>query len=266
VIIARVPEGLRVVLQTDHQDQCRLMADEWGNADFARPHPWAPVVRAAGCHDEGWREWEATPRVLPAGEPQGFAQMEPEQHAAIHRRSIATAMSLDPRTGLLVSMHGAGLSLRRLGLDGRMPHVADRPDPIRDLIHDQAVLQRRVRAGVGEGTAIAGWSWDCYRLLQAWDLLSLYLTWRGLVGGDSWTLRRVPRSIGDEAGVDLAVTPVDDMTCALDPWPFRRARIEAPVRGRIIPDRPYDDHDALRAALEDAPWRVVEHRVVPFGS
>lgn len=264
MIVARVPQGLRVVLQTDHQDQCRLLANAWGGAGIARPDPWDPVLVATGLHDEGWREWESAPRVLADGYPQGFSQMDHADHTAIHTTSIAAAFRRDARVGLLVSMHGVGLSMRRLGLDGSVGGDSMRPSVANEFVRDQAVVQRNARRDVGEGAELAGWAWASYRLLQAWDLLSLYLTWTGLAGGEQWMLRRVPRCAGDDQGVTISVTPVDDVTCAVDPWPFVGDRVEAPVRARMIPDQPYENHLALRATLGSAPWQVVAYRVVPL--
>ena len=50
-----------VVRQVDHQEQCRQMAERWGNDEFARPRPYPPLVEAAAWHDEGWRPWEEAP-------------------------------------------------------------------------------------------------------------------------------------------------------------------------------------------------------------
>lgn len=264
MIVARVPQGLRVVLQTDHQDQCRLLANAWGGQGITRPDPWDPILVATSLHDEGWRDWESAPRVLGDGHPQGFAQMDHADHAAIHTRSIAAAFQRDRRVGLLVSMHGVGLSLRRLGLDGSAGDGSRPPLVANEFVRDQAVVQRTARRDVGEGAQLAGWAWASYRLLQAWDLLSLYLTWTGLAGGEQWMLRRVPRFTGDDQGITISVTAVDDVTCAVDPWPFVGDLVEAPVRARMIPDQPYEDHLALRATLGSAPWQVVAYRVVPL--
>ena len=62
MIVSRREEGLLLVRQVDHQDQCAAMAEAWGNDDFALPEPYGPVVEAARAHDEGWRAWEPRPR------------------------------------------------------------------------------------------------------------------------------------------------------------------------------------------------------------
>jgi hypothetical protein len=263
VILTPVDGAIRVVTQVDHQEQCGLLADAWGNAAFARPEPWDAVATAIAWHDEGWRGWEQAPGVLPDGRPRGFTDMALDEHVAIHRASAAAAAALGDRVALLVGMHGVGLVMRRMGLDGPMPPLAERPPPVRQLMSDWVRAARVQRGVIGEGRAVAEWSWSAYRILQAIDLLSLYLTWRGLASGERWTLPRVPRVPGDEAGAAITVTPVDGVTCALDPWPFAGDRVEAPVASRIINDQPYPDATALADALGAAPRRVVPMAGIP---
>ena len=263
MIVTPVDGAIRVVMQVDHQQQCGLLADAWGNADFARPEPWDAVATAIAWHDEGWRGWEQAPGVQPGGQPTGFTELALDEHVAIHRASADAAAAQGDRVALLVGMHGVGLVMRRMGLDGPMPPLAERPPPVRQLMSDWARAARVHRGVIGEGRAVAEWSWSAYRILQAIDLLSLYLTWRGLASGERWTLPRVPRIPGDEAGAAITVTPVDRVTCALDPWPFAGDRVEAPVASRIIDDRPYPDPAALADALATAPRRDVPLAVVP---
>ena len=262
MITTRVPEGIRVVMQTDHQSQCGLLAGAWGNAQFARPEPWGPVALAAEWHDEGWRQWESSPGVSADGEPRDFVHMPISQHMAIHRRSIHAARHRDEVTGMLVGLHCAGLVQRRMGLDGEMPDINTLPDPVQGLIRDEAAVQQRVESLMGDLDEAREWTWAAYRVLQAFDLLSLYLTWTGLAGDEPWTLRRVPRSVDDAEGVAVAISAVDDRTCALDPWPFAGDSVDAPVLARVIPDRAYADAADVRTALLEAPLTPIPFRVV----
>lgn len=261
MITARVPGGIRVVMQTDHQSQCGLIAGRWGNAQFARPEPWEPVVLAAEWHDEGWREWERTPGLQADGAPRGFVAMDPADHMAIHRRSIAAASDRDAVTGMLVGMHCAGLVQRRMGLDGSMPDIEALPAPAADLVRDEAEVRAAMEAQMGDAHDVAAWTWASYRVLQALDLLSLYLTWTGLEGDEHWTLRRVPRTLSDQNGVAIAVSRVDGETCTLDPWPLADDVVEAPVMARVIPDRAYGDAGDLQAALRAATPTPVPFRI-----
>jgi len=273
VIIARVDGRLRVITQVAHQEQCGLLVSAWGNEAFACPDHWDAIVEATTWHDEGWREWERHPQVLPDGEPQGFVAMDIAEHLAIHRASAAAAAERGDRVELLVGMHGAGLVMRRFGLDGQVTALDERPGPARALVLERATGCRELRDRLGEGSDLACWAWTSYRILQAIDLLSLYLTWRGLAGGESWTLPRVPRCPGDERGVGIAVSPANGgaggaregsgLACALQPWPFAVDEVAAPVEARFIDDRPYRGPDDLAQALDAAPVGVLPMAVRP---
>jgi hypothetical protein len=265
VIVSRVAAGLMVVLQIDHQEQCRAAADAWGNETFRRVEPWAPVVVAAAVHDEGWRAWESAPEVDPEGAPVDFLALDRARHVALSRHGIDLAFARSPRVGLLVSMHCGGLYRARLGLDGDPPDPATLAEPARGFVAGEMVRQDAARRAIGAADTDR-WAWDAYRLLQAWDALSLYLTWRGLPGGRSGRLPRVPEGPG-RPGVDLALTPVDALTAACEPFPFAGDEAVLPVRARVIPDRPYVDDADLGAALADAPVEERRYRVIrPPGS
>jgi hypothetical protein len=272
VIVSRWPEGLVLVRQVDHQVQCRLMADAWGNEDFARPEPYGPLAEAARVHDEGWREWEGAPGVDSDGEPIDFTDIDRTVHVALYREGIRAAAEADPRTGLLVSLHGQGLYEGRRGLDGRpvTPREA-RPPAVRAFLEDQDRVQAELRARIVDGqlavASAANWHFDdwvdaAYRLLQTWDVMSLHLTWRAQPAGRETVLPRVPRAVGHE-GVALTLRPVGPRTATCDPWPFGADAVDLPVLSRTIPDRRYGSDEELGAALEAAPLVAVPYALRP---
>jgi hypothetical protein len=236
------------------------MAEAWGNAEFDRPEPYEPLARAAAWHDEGWRAWEEAPEVSGDGAPVDFVDLDRERHIALYREGIHRAVAADPSAGLLVSMHGQGLYEHRRGLNGPPPPRAERPAAVQEFLEEQDELQRGIETVLG-GESVAAWAWAGYRVLQAWDLLSLYLIWRGLPDARRGVLAQVPRTL-DDAGLDLVLTPVGPNSAACDPWPFAGPEVELPVAARVIPDRAYEDNDDLRVALDDASWEQRPYTVV----
>ena len=256
MIVSRRPEGLLLVRQVDHQEQCGAMAEAWGNAEFARPEPWDPLVVAAAVHDEGWRAWEASPQVGEGGAPVDFPQIDRPTHVALYREGIEGAIARDPRAGLVVSMHGRGLYEGRLGLDPGPPTPrADRPPAVQAFLAEQDGVQDDLRRRIGGGSALDAWAWAGYRLLQTWDVLSLHLTWRAQAGGRETTLPQVPRAVGDP-GVTLTLRPVDALAATCDPWPFSGDRVALPVAARVVEDRPYASDADLQGALRASPWET----------
>lgn len=260
VIVSPRDGRFLMVRQVDHQAQCGLMAEAWGNATFARPEPWGPVVTAAAWHDEGWRPLDDATEPGADGAPLDFPHLDDARHVAMYADGIRAACDRGPRAGLLVSMHGQGLHESRLGLDGPLPPRERLEPPVRAFLEDQDALQARLLAGIGDPD-VEAWAWDAYRLLQAMDRLSLYLLWSGLPKGASWALARVPRAPGDD-GVDITLRAVDATTCAMSPYPFAEDRLALPVAARFVPRRPYADAADLQGALADAPWTTEAVRVV----
>ncbi len=259
MIVSDVPGGLRLVHQRDHAHQCAQLAEAWGNDAFARISPWGPLVRATRVHDDGWEPWDMAPEVDDAGRPIDFPHLDRERHIALYRAGIAAAVSAGPRVGLVVSTHGQGLYEKRMGLDGPRPERGTRPPHERRFIHDQERLQARLRAEL-DPAGLADWEWAAYRLLQAWDVLSLYLCWGGLDRAEEWTLRRVPRGGGDPDGVTITLSASGPAACTVDPWPFGAARLESAVRSVTIPAGPYPDPEALGRACAAA--EPADHAVV----
>lgn len=251
-MIVRVDtESLVVVRQVDHQAQCGALARAWGNETFTRIDAFDALVIAADVHDEGWREWEAAPRVDTHGRPMDFPDLDRPTHLTLYEHGIQLAERHGPRVGLVVSMHGQGLHEKRLGLDGEPPHRETRPASEQAFLAAQDDRQQRLIAELG-GASIEPWAWAAYRLLQAWDTLSLYLLWRGLPVNATWTLPQVPRRVGDP-GVPIVLRPAGVGGCTVDPWPFGADVVSAPVAGRRIPDRHYASDTDLSVELARSP-------------
>ena len=261
MILSRKDGSIRVVRQVDHQEQCALMADAWGNKVFHRPEWFEALRTAAAIHDEGWREWEEAPGVSAQGDRVDFPHIDKGAHTQLYRRAIDRACDIDPHVGLIVSLHGRGLYEKRLGLDGSPPPLDERPDLERRFVAHEISRQEELAGALGLESPLAPWPWAAYRLLQAWDSLSLYLTWRGLPDGADGALLRVPRSIADADGVALGLTPCGELTCTVEPWPFRSETVALPVSYRLIENRKYRNSDDLTAALAAAPRRTCDFTV-----
>ncbi|MFN8109878.1 MAG: DUF3891 family protein [Thermoleophilia bacterium] len=249
MIVARTPEGLRLVRQADHAAQCAGLAFSWGNPEFQRVPHWGALVDAARLHDNGWRPVDELPPVGADGAPVDFPDLDRAVHGPMYARGIADAAAQDPRVGLLVSRHGQGLYEKRLGLDGPIPARDGRPAVERRFLEGQEALQRDLREQLDDAD-LDGWLWAAYRLLQAWDVLSLYACWGPLDRGETWSLPRVPTHVGDEAGVDIRLSPDGADRCAMTPWPFRAVWVIVPMRCRVVPDRAYRDSADLQRALD----------------
>ena len=101
-----------------------------------------------------------------SGRPIDFPALDRTVHTGLYRACVRPAPTAGPRTGLLVSMHGAGLYERRRGLDGPPPESRRPPAGVREFLDDQEALQARLRHDLAED-GLQPWAWAGYRLLQA---------------------------------------------------------------------------------------------------
>lgn len=266
MILADHPDGVRCITQPDHAALAGLLAERWGAGEFAAPGVPGSAILAAYEHDAGWWRWDLRPRRSDAGELLGFLDVSADQWIRFYDRGIDAVADADAYAGLLCSLHGAGVRRQRYGTHAAIP---DRSAAYADFIASEETRQlalaeslRREPAsgvtaetvaflealhadGVAPDAADGGPVWYDYRLLQAWDRLSLYLC--TAFDYESAGVGPVPRA-PDGGTTALELTPVDDDTIRVAPYPFETAPLGIHVRGRVVPDSALsDERDLLEA-------------------
>jgi hypothetical protein len=241
--------------------QTARMAERWGNARFPAPEHREETIRAAGLHDNGWRDWEERPTLLPeTGRPRNLGEMERPVHAAFYRAGVERAVAIDPYTGLLVSLHAAVLYGGVEGWDLATltpPIPPDASELERQFIAGQAALQRRLHdALAGDPRYAAAVQperlWPAYLRLRFWDQLSLYFLYFGM--GER-AVEHVP-AVDGETTVHLRQT--GPRAASAEPWPFDRDEVAFPVMAVRIPDRRYESDDAFLQTFATAAPQIQE--------
>ena len=263
MILQRWRGYLLVVRQPDHGVQTGDFAAHWGNEATPSFSPREPVVEAGTRHDNGWAEWEERPTLDPTtGQPWQFYALSPHEHVPLYRRGIRQAAEHDPYSGLLVSMHGAGLYNDRYGTF-RLAEQRFSPSErelVDEFLAEQALFQqslaeralgRQRTTHITTDPAV----WYNYRLLQVWDRLSLQFAFRLAADGEIGPL---PRPAGPD-GV-LRCTRRGELSLALDPYPFDDSPRTFPLPARLIPDKAYPNPEAFLEALAGTPLTVLDCR------
>jgi hypothetical protein len=269
MIVQRRAGELLLIRQTDHAALSGVLAERWGAGAFARPEPHASMLLAAARHDDGWREWEEAPRVNPATRrPYNFTEMPVGEHFPFYLRGIDGVVRDDLYAGLLVCLHLGGLYRKRYGLDPGLGLERFPPD-VRPVVEEylrqldekqqrlQALLHRDggLPAEIIEGPAL----WSNYRLLQVYDLFSLYFCMAPL---REYTLRHVPAN-ASQPDTEIKLHPTGEEALVVDPYPFDAAPPRVAVSARVIPDRDYDGDEDLRATLAGAPVTALHFELRP---
>jgi hypothetical protein len=255
---------LLVVRQPDHGVQAGLFASRWGNEQTPPFDPRQQVIDAGTRHDNGWAAWEASPTMDPeTGQPWAFYKLTPHEHVPLYRRGIQMAADHDPTTGLLVSMHGAGLYNDRYGtfrLNERNLSRAEK-DLVDEFLAEQAAfqqslaeraLQREIHSHVTTDPQV----WYNYLLLQVWDRLQLQFAWRLAADGEI-----APLPYPDGSAGTLKITNLGELSVRLDPYPFDTSPLSFPMAARLLPDKRYRNAEEFLAEMAKTPEVMLECRV-----
>lgn len=238
------------------------LARAWGNQRFGAVRPREAVCLAAEQHDIGWLPWEAAPTRDPAtGLPWNFTALPRTAHTVLWAEGVdRTEASLGRYPALLVSLHGVGIYVRF----GKSPPGSAGALAVEAFNTAETVRQARLIASLAADPAWA----DAVRpeavarnraLVLAWDLMSLIIC-HGLTG--TREVAEVPDATG-MAALTLAAIDSNPERIAVSPWPFSEATVLVECEGIVLPDGPFADDAALRAALAAAPRVDVRAMLVP---
>lgn len=272
-----------LVDQVEHGRLAGDIAEHWGNEGFLAP-PWRDsFVLGATLHDEGWREADSD--VLfneREGRPLYFLEIEREDHVPLYAGGVERVFAQDPYAGLLVSMHWTGLYTSRWGIQERAVAFNENSEVQRlqlaALDHEERrwIEVKRALLGDARRSEFEAGLWHGYEVIQACDLLSLYVAVcdlepagaqeralglvQALYGIDHAPgprlVQAVPRRIAGER-VDLCLTGRGDGVVVVDPYPFDDDPLEFELAAREIPDRRYRTADEARRAVAAAePVRI----------
>lgn len=260
MILARTDDGYRFVTQPDHARLAGQFADQWGNDRFGAPTPSPSVRIAAHTHDDGWWSYDRHPRLKADGTPYDFTELEAEPWIEHYEDGIETVVGVDRYAGLLVSMHGAGLRKRRYGLSPGWSETrafgpfVDRQEELQGRLAaelsgtvvseaDRRLLSELHDAGSPTDAPEGSQLWRNYRLMQAWDTLSL--SFCASISPPAYgPIGSVPTQ-PEEPDVTLRVEPVRGNDYRIDPYPFEVEPLEVTVPSRTVPRHSFESERSL---------------------
>jgi hypothetical protein len=266
MIISENSEFYRMITQNDHGDLSGQFAAHWGNDEFARLSPYQSMVLAAEAHDNGWWDWDVCPSVDEQGVPIPFTRTPREFRSQFYGKGIDNVISRDLYAGLIVSMHGVGLTKKRYGT---MPTMVERQDEYsqrfvadREPTHKEMLETLRRTKQYGSASDEKN-VWLNYLMMQVFDRLSLFFcsnydistvpatgahtAGKGYYGP---SIKPTPVKLGQDCELQLRVT--DQRTAIVNPYPFDQAPLRVSVRGKLIPHIAYKSQDQFRETYAKA--------------
>ncbi len=262
MVIREAGDGSTYVsTQEEHAELSAQFAAHWGNDRFARLRPYDTMVFATTFHDSGYREWEGVPRMdLEKGRPYGHRERIPgfeDTELKAYRRNADWVRGHDLYAGLLVSMHRTGLWRGRYDVLTRpKPRIRDLSDGVRTVLRELEDQQQQDKAVLAaENSGFEDELWINYRMLQLFDLLSLYFCCDGYgdAGFKEERLAPIPAAYAPDDAVELCITPNADGSVKMDPYPFDVAPLRVSVRTRRMKPGRYQSEPDCRAAYYKTP-------------
>jgi hypothetical protein len=288
-------DELVCITQPDHAAISGFLAAHWGNETFARPGGFAPsddpealrdeVLFAISQHDNGWWEWEASPRLAKGdGLPVDLIEVfqHPLEGTERWRIGVRRFQDTHPYASLLISFHAYWLYAPRANEADdpafRHPLFGDAQPPsltgweleqAETFLAELRDLQEQLRVKTAELDHRADWLKPEHhlphgRLLQLLDAISLALCSRLIpprsgeargFGQDPIALHNVPRRSWEDR-VTLSLRPGGKARIAVAPYPFDRDPLDV-----VIPRKRFSiDGDLRRSAWYAAPQEFVTVR------
>jgi len=249
---------LLLILQIDHSRIAGVLAAHWGNAEFAKPSPYASMVLAAQEHDSGWWDWEIKPTVNEQGDPSDYIGSIKHLGQGVwldfYRHGIDRLAARDLYAGYNVSMHGEGLLTQGMGLLPYMPDYTDNP-AVQQFIAEQKKLRAGWLQELKKDPTLQEWTsdtylWTNFKLMEVFDQFAQFVCNRypfnsqARKNGPTHTLSNVPVPVAPgKPDVTLMVDVQDETDAIVRPFPFDVSPLNISFEGRLVPNRRYSNQE-----------------------
>ncbi len=258
MIVRAMPNGqLLCINQTTHALMAAQFVRHWGNADFAKPTPYAEMMLAVSQHDNGWYDWELRPRLCANGYPMDFLRDdEPLAKLDLWRLSVSRVYAQHPYAALPVGRHAAWL------YQGSLDQIADTQVKQETIafIAEQEALVPQVRQLFAGNRQFTEWLSEealnaNTRLLQFGDfaVLQVAIPW-----GNERVMPKCPLNHREQVDIRMSF---DEKVIVFDPWPFGVDGFEVSIHGRLLDQRYFESDVDYHAALVEAPLHELSWNV-----
>lgn len=262
MIISEDRDSLVLVAQDEHGMLAGQIVCAWGNESFERPEPFDSVHYALRHHDHGWIEPDGGPMYDEARKrPRNFIEIDLRKHAAFYRRGVEMVEAHDAYAGLLVGLHWTGLYRGRWGIKGVLAPVQDEDREFLDgVIREEearwAAVKDRIWQPTQRRSAFEARLWHNYDMMQAWDLLSIYVCRREFLEAGDKRISAGGRRPGEEP-VEFTLSSDGKGQVSISPYPFSTPSFEAVVTSQTIANVPYESKEAVSRALAESQAGVI---------
>ncbi len=270
MICIETTQGWRLIGQHDHALLSGQLGLRMGNGEFAAVDDDAALWAMAN-HDLGWREHDQAPTLDSDGRPHHVFQTPLLIALDAWRKSSRLAAAHGPWEGLLVSLHGLGLS----AIPAARRHSPREVFELSKFQHEQVELQHAQRDALGMGNDLPthyGLPLENHavtareelllfqlRWLQAMDQFSLVLCCRQLFIS---AVEPAPSRPGRNDGT-LSLALDENGTLRIGPWPFAQKAVRVTTHFRQLNKKCWSSRATFLADYHAAATQPLELALEP---
>ena len=251
--------GWWLITHPDHARLAGAFAEAWGNAEFRRPEPRARVLKGIACHDDGWAQRDAHPKITREGKPSAFStelvgkysafeEIDLAEYLAVRERAVRIIAEDDPYAGLLISMHTYNLLTAHADRSRMAPEGLMLLD---GFLEKQRAYQAELKAAIAEDASLTADEKaeqtivEHFRLLQACDNLSLLTCVAFDAPGDLLH----PLALNDGGAAEVKVAALGPRHFRLAPWPFAEKELTFRFPARHVVGKRFGTSQELESAF-----------------
>lgn len=243
-------EGWFLINQHDHAALSGQIMNYWGNDAFEPPHPQDEVLFAIAEHDNGWREWDSSPKVkAQTGFPMNFIEMDFPDQKTIWTRSYRRFSEDHPYASALVALHFRVFNQKIIDKNEGNSEARKLNLEMNKFIANSLNLKFS-NSGLPPLPKKAKIN---LRLVQVGDIISLALCH----GWPSIDIDAAPLNYKGMAS-KLKLTSSDGKNYIINPYPFSQSKLRFQIIGRKLGQKQFNSDDELRQILNESNSETLE--------
>jgi hypothetical protein len=245
-------EGWVLINQHDHAELSGEIMRFWGNKEFSRLESYDEVLFAIRGHDNGWKEWDSSPRINPVNQyPMNFLEMTSSDQADIWRRCFKRHSVEHPYASALIALHFGKLNEKSLNKNSNNMAKSLHSEII-DFVSNMlkinasdlnlSSLPKDVQVNLG--------------LVQIGDIISLTLCH----GWSSNEIKYAPLNY-DSSLITLSLESSDSKNFTITPYPFSEPLIRFEIRGQKLKQKKFSNDTEFRRMLSESQYESLEFSI-----
>ncbi len=243
-------QGWFLINQHDHAALSGQIMNYWGNEAFEPPAPQDEVLFAIAEHDNGWREWDYSPKIeTQMGYPMNFMEMDFADQKAIWTRGFRAFSEEHPYASALMALHFRVFNQK----------IIDRNEDDGEAKSLNLEMNKFIAGCLNMECSDSGLpplpnkTRINLRLVQVGDIISLALCH----GWPSIDIDAVPLNYAGTA-LRLKLASSDGKNYKINPYPFSQDNLGFQIIGRKLVQKQFSSDEELRETIAEANLETLE--------